>query len=82
MPQILGRIQGRHRRAEAAQALTICADRAHTPPCEVTHYTRGNITQAISHSVEVQAGVLRFMQQHNYTHVETRPEKWTSGRGS
>jgi len=44
------------------------------------HTARGNITQAISHSVEFQAGLLRFMQQHNYTHVETRPEKvdeWT-----
>src|SRR5260370_35667919 len=44
------------------------------------HTARGNITQAISHSVEFQAGILRFMQQHNYTHVETRPQKvdeWT-----
>src|ERR1700720_3344940 len=44
------------------------------------HTARGNITQAISHSVEFQAGLLRFMQQHNYTHVETRPQKvdeWT-----
>jgi hypothetical protein len=44
------------------------------------HTARGNITQAISHSVEFQADMLRFMQQHNYTHVETRPEKvdeWT-----
>jgi hypothetical protein len=44
------------------------------------HTARGNITQAISHSVEFQAGMLRFMQQHNYTHVETRPQKvdeWT-----
>src|ERR1700730_6503493 len=44
------------------------------------HTARGNITQAISHSAEFQAGLLRFMQQHNYTHVETRPEKvdeWT-----
>src|SRR3979490_557920 len=41
---------------------------------------RGNIPQAVSHSVEFQAGVLRFMQQHDYTRVETRPEKvdeWT-----
>src|ERR1700682_5355482 len=33
-----------------------------------------------SHSVEFQAGMLRFMQQHNYTHVETRRQKvdeWT-----
>ena len=44
------------------------------------HTARGNITQAISHSVEFQADMLRFMQQRNYTHVETRPEKvdeWT-----
>src|ERR1700726_2468590 len=44
------------------------------------HPARGNIIQAISHSVEFQAGLLRFMQQHNYTHVETRPQKvdeWT-----
>ena len=44
------------------------------------HTARGNITQAISHSVEFQADMLRFMQQHNYTHVETRPGKvdeWT-----
>ena len=44
------------------------------------HTARGNITQAISHSVEFQADMLRFMQQHNYTRVETRPEKvdeWT-----
>src|SRR6202043_2587515 len=39
------------------------------------HTARGNITQAISHSVEFQAGMLRFMQQHNYTRVETRPEQ-------
>jgi hypothetical protein len=44
------------------------------------HTARGNITQAIPHSVEFQAGLLRFMQQHNHAHVETRPEKWTSGR--
>ena len=44
------------------------------------HTARGNITQAISHSVEFQAGLLRFMQRHNYTHVATRPEQvdeWT-----
>jgi len=44
------------------------------------HTARGNIPQAVSHSVEFQAGVLRFMQQHDYTRVETRPEKvdeWT-----
>src|SRR5258708_20700123 len=44
------------------------------------HTARGNITQAISHSVEFQAGLPRFMQQHTYRHVETRPEnvdEWT-----
>ena len=43
------------------------------------HTARGNITQAISH-FEFQADMLRFMRQHNYTRVETRPEKvdeWT-----
>ena len=44
------------------------------------HTARGNIPQAIEHSVEFQTGMLRFMQEHNYTHVETRPEQvadWT-----
>src|SRR3954470_5444025 len=44
------------------------------------HTARGNIPQAISHSVEFQAGLLRFMQQHEYTRVATRPEQvdeWT-----
>jgi hypothetical protein len=44
------------------------------------HTARGNIPQAISHSVEFQAGLLRFMQQHDYTRVATRPEQvdeWT-----
>ena len=44
------------------------------------HTARGNIPQAIEHSVECQAGVLRFMREHNYTRVETRPEhvaEWT-----
>ena len=44
------------------------------------HTARGNIPQAIEHSVEFQTGMLRFMQQHNYTHVETRREQvdaWT-----
>jgi cation diffusion facilitator CzcD-associated flavoprotein CzcO len=44
------------------------------------HTARGNIPQAIEHSVEFQAGMLRFMQDHNYTRVETRPEhvaEWT-----
>ena len=39
------------------------------------HTARGNIPQAIEHSVDFQAGMLRFMQEHNYTHVETRPER-------
>ncbi len=41
---------------------------------------RGNIPQAVSHSVEFQVALLRFMQQHDYTRVATRPEKvdeWT-----
>jgi len=44
------------------------------------HTARGNIPQAIEHSVEFQAGILRFMREHNYTRVETRPEQvaeWT-----
>jgi hypothetical protein len=44
------------------------------------HTARGNIPQAVTHSVEFQAALLRFMQQHNLTRVETRPEKvdeWT-----
>ena len=44
------------------------------------HTARGNIPQAIEHSVQFQTGMLGFMQQHNYTHVETRPEQvdeWT-----
>ena len=44
------------------------------------HTARGNIPQAIEHSVEFQAGMLRFMQEHDYTRVETRPEQvaeWT-----
>ena len=44
------------------------------------HTARGNIPQAIEHSVEFQAGVLRFMREHGYTRVETRPEQvaeWT-----
>ena len=35
---------------------------------------------AVEHSVEFQANMLRFMRQHNYTRVETRPEcvaEWT-----
>ena len=44
------------------------------------HTARGNIPRAIEHGVEWQAGLLRFMQAHNYTRVETRPEQvaeWT-----
>ena len=44
------------------------------------HTARGNIPQAVEHSVKLQAGVLRFMREHNYTRVETRPEhvaEWT-----
>jgi cation diffusion facilitator CzcD-associated flavoprotein CzcO len=44
------------------------------------HTARGNIPQAIEHSVEFQTGILRFMQEHHYTRVETRKElvdDWT-----
>ena len=41
------------------------------------HTARGNIPQAIEHSVDFQAGILRFMQQRGYTRVETRPEQVT-----
>jgi cation diffusion facilitator CzcD-associated flavoprotein CzcO len=44
------------------------------------HTARGNITRAIEHGVEWLTGLLRFMQTHNYTRVETRPEQvadWT-----
>ena len=44
------------------------------------HTARGNIPRAIEHGVEFLAGLLRFMQAHNYTRVETRPEQvaeWT-----
>jgi cation diffusion facilitator CzcD-associated flavoprotein CzcO len=44
------------------------------------HTARGNIPRAVEHGVEWQAGLLRFMQAHNYTRVETRPEQvadWT-----
>ena len=44
------------------------------------HTARGNIPQAIEHSVEFQTGILRFMREHDYTRVETRPEQvaeWT-----
>ena len=44
------------------------------------HTARGNIPQAIEHCVNFQAGLLRFMREHNYSRVETRPEQvdiWT-----
>jgi cation diffusion facilitator CzcD-associated flavoprotein CzcO len=44
------------------------------------HTARGNIPQAIEHSVQFQTGILRFMLEHNFTRVETRPEQvdeWT-----
>ncbi len=44
------------------------------------HTARGNIPQAIEHSVEFQAGMLRHMLDHKHTRVETRPEQvdaWT-----
>ena len=44
------------------------------------HTARGNIPQAVEHSVEFQAGILRFMQERGYVRVETRPEQvaaWT-----
>jgi len=44
------------------------------------HTARGNIPRAIEHGVEFLAGLLRFMQRHNFTRVETRPEQvanWT-----
>ena len=44
------------------------------------HTARGNIPQAIEHSVQFQTGMLRFMQEHDYMVVKTRPEQvneWT-----
>jgi cation diffusion facilitator CzcD-associated flavoprotein CzcO len=44
------------------------------------HTARGNIPQAIEHSVNFQAGLLRHMKEKGYTRVETRPEhvaEWT-----
>jgi cation diffusion facilitator CzcD-associated flavoprotein CzcO len=44
------------------------------------HTARGNIPRAIEHAVDFQAGLLRFVQQHGYTRVETRAEQvedWT-----
>ena len=42
------------------------------------HTARGNITQAIEHSVNWQAGLLRFMREHHYTRIDTRPEPVTA----
>ena len=44
------------------------------------HTARGNIPRAIEHGVEWHTGLLRFMNEHNRTRVETRPEQvaeWT-----
>ena len=44
------------------------------------HTARGNIPQAVEHSVNFQAGLLRFMKERGFTRVETRPEhvaEWT-----
>jgi len=44
------------------------------------HTARGNIPQAIEHSVSWQTGLLRFMKEHGYTFVQTRPDSvdaWT-----
>jgi cation diffusion facilitator CzcD-associated flavoprotein CzcO len=44
------------------------------------HTARGNIPRAIEHGVEFLAGLLRFMEEHDFTRVETRPEQvanWT-----
>jgi cation diffusion facilitator CzcD-associated flavoprotein CzcO len=44
------------------------------------HTARGNIPQAIEHSVDFQAGLLRFMRDNGYTRVETSSEhvdEWT-----
>jgi cation diffusion facilitator CzcD-associated flavoprotein CzcO len=44
------------------------------------HTARGNIPQAIEHSVEFQAGMLRHIQKNGFKRVETRHEKvdeWT-----
>ena len=44
------------------------------------HTARGNIPRAIEHGVEWHTGLLRFMNAHNHTRVETRPEQvaeWT-----
>jgi hypothetical protein len=44
------------------------------------HTARGNLPRAVEHSVERQTGLLRFMREHGYTRVESRPEHveaWT-----
>ncbi len=44
------------------------------------HTARGNIPQAIEHSVQFQTGMLRHMLENRLTRVETRPDKvdeWT-----
>jgi len=44
------------------------------------HTARGNIPQAVEHSVEFQTGILRFMLDRGHARVETRPEhvgEWT-----
>ncbi len=44
------------------------------------HTARGNIPQAIEHCVNFQAGLLRFMKDHNYSRVEPRSghvAEWT-----
>ena len=44
------------------------------------HTARGNIPQAVEHSVNFQTGLLRHMQEQGLTRVETRPEEvaeWT-----
>jgi len=44
------------------------------------HTARGNIPQAIEHSVEFQTSLLRFMKEHGYKRVATKPaevDDWT-----
>ncbi len=44
------------------------------------HTARGNIPRAVEHGVEWLTGLLSFMQEHDHTRVETRPERvaeWT-----
>ena len=45
------------------------------------HTARGNIPQAVEHSVNFQAGLMRHILEHAHTRVETRPEHvddWTA----